>query len=117
MLDFTDVKIEIFIPEVYIEALRDELHRVNVGKIGDYDHCMSITTVRGYWRPLVGAEPYQGEIGQISEGYECKVEVNCKREYIRDALKVIKTIHPYDEPLINIVPLVNHLFEEVLPGV
>ena len=107
-----DVKIEIFIPEQYIETLRDELNRVNVGHIGHYDHCISITEVRGYWRPLAGATPYQGQIGEISEGVECKVEVNCKGEYVKDALDVIKHIHPYDEPLINIIPLINHLFEK-----
>ena len=110
MIDFPNVKIELFIPEQYIETLRDELHKVNVGRIGNYDHCLSITNVRGYWRPLAGAAPYQGEIGKISEGTECKVEVNCKQEYVKEALQVIRHIHPYDEPLINIIPLVNHLF-------
>ena len=111
MIEFPNVKIELFIPEQYIELLRDELNKVNVGHIGNYDHCISITDVRGYWRPLVGATPYQGEIGEISEGTECKVEVNCGRESVREALSVIKRIHPYDEPLINIIALVNHLFE------
>jgi hypothetical protein len=104
------VKIEIFIPEEYIEPLRDELGRIDVGHIGNYDHCVSITDVRGYWRPLDGATPFAGEIGQISAGTECKVEVNCKWENIEEALRVIKSVHPYDEPLINIVPLINHLF-------
>jgi hypothetical protein len=81
-----------------------------VGHIGNYDHCISISKVRGYWRPLAGATPYQGEIGKISEGEEYKVEVNCKREQVSDALSVIRRIHPYDEPLINIIPLVNHLW-------
>lgn len=110
MIEFPYVKIELFIPEPYIEALRDELHKVNVGHIGNYDHCISISKVRGYWRPLAGATPYQGEIGKISEGEEYKVEVNCKREQVSDALSVIRRIHPYDEPLINIIPLVNHLW-------
>lgn len=104
------VKIEIFIPEEYLEPLRDELSKIDVGHIGNYDHCVSITDVRGYWRPLDGAAPYAGEIGQISAGTECKVEVNCKWENIEDAIRVIKSIHPYDEPLINIIPLINHLF-------
>lgn len=112
MKDFFRIKIEVFVPEDYIETLRDELNKVNVGRIGNYDHCLSITHVRGYWRPLAGAHPYQGEIGKISAGTECKVEVNCKREDVSEALKVIRRVHPYDEPLINLIPLVNHLFEE-----
>jgi len=109
--DFIYVKIEIFIPENYIETLRDELNKVNVGHIGKYDHCISITQVRGYWRPLPGSTPHQGKIGQISEGHECKVEVNCRAKDVEVALQVIKKIHPYDKPLINVVPLLNHNYD------
>jgi len=42
---------------------------------------------------------------------EYKVEVNCKRELVNEALKVIRSVHPYEEPLVNIIPLANHLFE------
>lgn len=112
METFNEVKIEIYIPEHYIERLRDELHLVNAGRIGNYDHCISITDVRGYWRPLEGASPFQGQVGEIAEGTECKVEVRCARQYVSDALKVIRNVHPYDEPLINVIPLVNHLFIE-----
>lgn len=110
MQNCPEFKIEIFIPEAYIESLRDELHKVNVGRIGHYDHCLSITTVRGYWRPLPGSNPYLGQVGEISTGTECKVEVNCPQEHISEALAVIQKIHPYDEPLINLIPLANHLF-------
>lgn len=112
MNQFPIVKIELFIPDQFIELLRDELSKVNVGRIGNYDNCISITSVRGYWRPLVGASPYDGEIGKISEGTESKVEVNCHWEDVENALRVIRSIHPYDEPLINIVPLLNHFFKQ-----
>jgi len=44
-------------------------------------------------------------------GLECKLEIRCKREYVKSAINVIKEIHPYEEPLINIIPIVNELFE------
>ncbi len=105
------VKIEVFIPDEFVETLRHELARAGAGRVGNYDHCISITQVRGYWRPLAGAEPYQGEIGKISEGTECKVEVTCAWENVAGALQAIRRVHPYDEPLINVIPLVNHLFD------
>jgi hypothetical protein len=67
--------------------------------------------VQGYYRPLEGANPFEGKIGEISESLEYKIEVNCKRELVNEAIKVTKSIHPYEEPLINIFPLANHLFE------
>ena len=111
MPPFPVVKIECFIPDEFVEVLRNELNKINVGRIGNYDNCISITKVRGYWRPLEGSNPYNGEIGKICEGTESKIEVNCKWEEVENALHVIKSIHPYDEPLINIVPLLNHLFK------
>lgn len=111
MESITQVKLEIFIPEAYIEMLRDELGKLGAGRVGHYDHCLSITTVRGYWRPLEGTEPFEGQIGRINEGTECKVEVNCSRHLVPVALKTIRQLHPYEEPLINIVPLVNDRFE------
>lgn len=100
-------QIEIYIPEPYVERLRDALHLAQVGRIGNNDHCLSLTNVWGDWRPLEGASPFQG---QIAEGTECKVEGRCERRYVSDALKAIRQIHPYDEPLIHVIPLASHLF-------
>ncbi|MFL7837827.1 MAG: cytochrome C biogenesis protein [Candidatus Promineifilaceae bacterium] len=104
------VKLEIFVPETFVIPIRDALSAIGVSRVGNYDNCFSITAVKGYWRPLPGAEPFAGEIGQISEGTECKIEVNCRLVDVRPALKIIHSIHPYDHPLINIVPLLNQLF-------
>jgi hypothetical protein len=110
MKDFTDVKLEIFVPQEYAMQIRDALAEIGVGRIGNYDHCVAIYPVQGYYRPLEGANPFEGKIGEISESLEYKIEVNCRRELVNEAIKVIKSIHPYEEPLINIFPLANHLF-------
>lgn len=111
MENFTDVKLEIFVPQEYDFRIRDELAAIGIGRIGDYDHCVAMVAVRGFFRPLPGAKPFDGEIGEIKEAEEIKVEVNCKRELVNTAMKVIRRIHPYEEPLVNIIPLANHLFE------
>ena len=112
MENFTDVKLEIFAPQEYALPIRDELAKIGVGVIGNYDHCVGVTLVQGYFRPMEEANPFEGEVGNISEVAEYKVEVNCKRELVNDALGVIKRVHPYEEPLINVIPLANHLFGE-----
>lgn len=111
MQNFTDVKLEIFVPQEYALKIRDELAKIGVGVIGNYDHCVALTAVRGFFRPLQGANPFEGEVESISEVAEYKVEVNCKRNLVEEAIKVIRSVHPYEEPLINVVPLANHLFE------
>lgn len=111
MKDFTDAKLEIFIPQEYSLKLRDELAKIGVGRTGNYDHCVAIYPVQGYFRPLPGADPHEGEIGKISETMEHKLEVNCERALVEQAIRVIRSVHPYEEPLVNIIPLANHLFE------
>jgi len=111
MENFTDVKLEIFVPKEYSLKMRDELAKIGVGRVGNYDHCLAIYPVQGYYRPLPGAEPFEGKIEKISETVEHKIEVNCKRELVNEAIKVIRKVHPYEEPLINVVPLANHLFD------
>jgi hypothetical protein len=102
-----DTKIEIFIPADHVIRMRDELSKVGVGHIGNYDHCVAVTDVRGYFRPLEGADPFEGRVGVLSEVNECKIEVSCERRKVADALDVIRKFHPYEEPLVNIIPLAN----------
>jgi hypothetical protein len=111
MDDFTEVKLEIFVPQDHTAKVREELAKIGVGKVGKYDHCVAVYPTQGYFRPLPGADPYEGEVGKISESVEDKIEVNCKRELVNEALKSIRKVHPYEEPVVNIIPLANHLFE------
>ena len=41
-----DYKIGVFIPEELVFPLRDELARIGVGVIGNYDHCIAFSLVR-----------------------------------------------------------------------
>jgi hypothetical protein len=111
MEHFTDVKLEIFAPQEYALQIRDALAKIGVGRIGNYDHCVALSPVQGYYRPLPGADPFDGKIEKISEVKEYKIEVNCRRELVNEAMKVIRSVHPYEEPLVNVIPLANHLFE------
>ncbi|NWK69656.1 divalent cation tolerance protein CutA [Bacillus paramycoides] len=112
-MQFTEVKIEVFIPEEYVVLLRDELNKVGACRTGHYDNCLSYSSVKGYWRPLAEATPFNGKIDQICEGQECKVEIKCKRELVKDALEVINEIHPYETPMIYIIPILNAYFNQV----
>ena len=110
MQNFTDVKLEVFVPQEYALKIRDELAKIGVGRIGNYDHCVALIPARGFFRPLPGSNPFEGEENAITETAEYKLEVNCRRELVEEAVKVIKRNHPYEEPLINVIPLANHLF-------
>lgn len=107
MDQITRVKIECFAPHAAMPPITSVLSAAGFGVLGQYDHCFSITTLEGSWRPLPGASPYAGQVGQISRGTEAKLEFNCPRERAAEAIRLIRGAHPYEEPLLNVVPLLN----------
>jgi len=106
-LKVTTVKLEIFIPKSHLNMLRDALCSVGAGVVGNYDNVISYSTIRGNWRPLPGANPYAGEVGVLCEGEEYKVEVRCSADKLPETIAAIKAIHPYEEPVINAIPLLT----------
>ena len=104
-MDFEFCKIEIFIPSTHFEQLQKALRDVDAGHVGAYDSCLSYSEVKGCWRPLKGSSPYDGEIGKLSCGTEYKVEVLCKTINVDKTLAAIKKVHPYETPVINVIPL------------
>lgn len=104
-MEFKYFKLEIFIPETHLKQLQLALQKVDAGHIGNYDSCLSYSRVMGTWRPLEGTNPYIGSFGEISEEPEIKVEVCCKAERLLETKVAIKEVHPYEEPVINVIPL------------
>ena len=100
-MDIKIVKVEVLLPEESIE------HKLGVLTVGHYDHVVSYTVTKGYWRPLDKAVPFVGEKGEISFGTECKLEFRCLYSKIEEVKKTINVIHPYEEPIINVIPLLN----------
>ena len=105
MPDFPCCKLEIFIPESHLEPLRQALLEVDAGHIGNYDGCLSYSRVTGCWLPLEGTTPYIVEEGEFCSEPELKVEVTCWTKRVEETLTAVKAVHPYEEPVINVIPL------------
>ena len=100
-------KLEIFLPAAYLEVLQRALGKVDAGHIGRYDRCLSYAPVTSCWRPLEGTRPYLGTQGAVSCEPELKVEVVCRMERLEETLEAVKQVHPYEEPVINVIPLLK----------
>ena len=105
MTDFPYCKLEIYIPEIHLPQLQEALRQADAGHIGRYDSCLSYSSVTGCWRPLPGTQPYAGTIGEISSEPELKVEVTCPTERVDAVIAAVKAVHPYEEPVICVIPL------------
>lgn len=107
-MEFNYAKMETFIPEEYVYALREELNKAGALTTDDcYDYCMAVSKVKGSWRPLEGTNPFKGSIGEIYESSEAKVEFTCRTGSLKAAAMAIKRVHPYEKPVINVIPLLE----------
>ena len=100
-------KLEIFIPETHLAVLQETLRECDAGHLGNYDACLSYSRVIGMWRPLNGTHPYSGKQGVISQEPELKVEVTCRLDDVDRIIAAVKAVHPYEEPVINAIPLIR----------
>ena len=104
-MDISFYKLEIFLPEDHLPALQAALQEVDAGHIGRYDSCLSYSRVMSCWRSLPGTRPYLGAPGVLSTEPELKVEVTCPASQLDQTVAAVKAVHPYEEPVINVIPL------------
>ena len=90
-------KIEFYVPESHLEAVKTAMFAAGAGRVGDYDSCAWQTRGQGQFRPLEGANPYLGQTGKIETEPEYKVELVCSSNLIHKAITAMKQAHPYEE--------------------
>ncbi len=79
-----------------------------------YDRCFMYYEVNGTWRPLEGASPFNGTIGEIERAIEMRVEFAVKEKDLEKVLKAIRDVHPYEEPAIDVIPMIS--WKSVIPS-
>ncbi len=98
-------KLEIYAPESALEVIREMLLEMDAGHMGNYKGCLSYYPVTGIWYSGENTHPAIGTPGEWSREPEIKVEVNVEDSLIKDTVEKIRDVHPYEEPLINIIRL------------
>ena len=96
-------KIETYLPIEALNDIRDALYKLGLGKVGNYEDCMSWYEINSSWKPVNGANPYLGNVGEIEFAPEYKLEFRCHEDMIESAVKAIKDSHPYEEVCINVI--------------
>lgn len=102
------VKVAVYVPVSHAEKIREVLAENGAGKMGDYDSCSFSVKGVGRFRPLKGADPYIGKVGKIEEVEEEKIETICARADVERVLAVVRAAHPYEEPAIDVYPLLDN---------
>jgi hypothetical protein len=108
-MDVLFVKIAIYVPVSHAEVVRNALADAGAGYIGKYDSCSFSVRGTGRFRGLEGTHPFVGETGKLEAVEEERIETICERVNVEKVLAAVKAVHPYEEPAIDIYPLLNEL--------
>lgn len=106
-MNFKRVKITTTVPLENADALREALGKAGAGVLGDYSYCSFTVTGKGRFKPTENANPHIGEANKLEVVEEEQISVNCDLEAAKQIVTALRTAHPYEEPLIDIVPLID----------
>lgn len=98
-------KIVFYVPVNEAQKVKKALFDSGAGVIGNYDQCSFEVIGRGQFRPLSGADPFIGNINEVEYVDELRVEMICKDDVLKKALKALIEAHPYEEPAIDVIDL------------
>ncbi len=106
-LDIKKVKISVTVPKNNIDEVRQAMCDSGAGIIGNYSFCSTTETCIGTFIPNNEANPYIGEKNKLEYVEEEKLEVICDIDIAKEVIKKLRKVHPYEEPAIDIIPLIN----------
>lgn len=105
--DVKRVKIITTVPQENVEDVRNAICDAGAGIIGNYSYCSMSTKCTGTFKPNDEANPYIGENNKLEFVEEEKLEVVCPAEKVKDVVSKLREAHPYEEPAIDIIPLLD----------
>ena len=111
-ININKVKIVVTVPKENADELRDTMFKEGAGIKGNYTNCSISTKCIGTFKPNDKASPYIGEANKLEIVEEIKLEVICDVSIVKKVLKRLREAHPYEEPGIDIIPLLDEsIFE------
>lgn len=100
-------KIVTYVPPASSQAVADAMSAAGAGHVGNYSHCSWTGSGMGQYQAQPGAHPFAGSIGKLHFEAEDRVEAICTRRLARKVREAIVAEHPYEEPAIDVLPLLN----------
>jgi len=96
-------KIELYVPESHLAAVKTAMFEAGAGRVGNYDCCAWQTRGEGQFRPLDGSSPFLGNQGQIETVIEHKLEMVCEEQCLEAVIAALKRAHPYEEVAYTVI--------------
>lgn len=98
-------KIVTYAPRTAVDSIRRAMSAAGAGRIGHYESCAVEIEAMGTFRGGEASDPTVGRRGRLERVEEVRLEMVCGTPSLADALTGLRTAHPYEEPPIEVHPL------------
>lgn len=109
----TKFKVVAFVPPTHRDEVSEAIFSAGAGLIGNYERCSFFTPGTGTFSPKKEAQPFTGEVNVFQQVPEVRLEVEVKAEFLSATIEKIRSAHPYEEPAIDVYPLMPSLENQV----
>lgn len=101
-------KITVFVPTDAAAPVRAAMAEAGAGRLGDYEFA-SFTSApgQGRFRPLDGADPAIGTVGEIATVDEVRIEAVLRRSARSAVVSALLAAHPYETPAYDVTELAD----------
>jgi len=100
-----ELKLVTFVPPEHAAPLREALSAAGAGVIGEYRECSTESRVTGTFLGSEASNPTLGERGRLETVAEARLEMVCPRSALGRIARVLRDVHPYEEPAWDVYPL------------
>lgn len=100
-------KLAVFVPVSHLEAVHTAVCDAGAGRIGQYSECTFRTEGTGTFRPLPGADPFIGAVGEREEAAEVRLETIVPEDRLEAVIRAMLAAHPYEEVAYDVFRLEN----------
>jgi dinuclear metal center YbgI/SA1388 family protein len=100
-------KLTVYVPLADADRMRTALAEAGAGRIGEYEAASFSSPGEGRFRPMEGAHPTIGEVGQLEVVGEERVEVVLDRRRRSEVVRAMLAAHPYETPAWDVVAVAD----------
>ncbi|AMM30392.1 NGG1p interacting factor NIF3 [Acinetobacter pittii] len=101
------LKLIYYVPDSHLESTKQAIFSAGAGGIGNYEHCAWQVKGIGQFKPVKGADPYIGELGELEQVDEWRVETIVIEANAKAVAKALKASHPYEEPAFEFIQIIE----------
>ncbi|KAF3175204.1 hypothetical protein TWF225_000913 [Orbilia oligospora] len=98
-----------FVPIKNLDTTKSAIFAAGAGRYpgsGNYTECAWVSLGTGQFRPGDMANPHLGEIGELKQVEEARVEtLVIGEEVVCKVVQALKSVHPYEEPAYDVIKL------------